>query len=525
VKNKIKELKAPDFSKRIKRAATTKLSVSILLPCYNASATISEAILSVLKQDFSCHIQVVAVDDCSSDGTLIELERWRDEINRGEHGPLRSMVVKSAKDVSSARPHGPAAARNRAAKASSGAFFCLLDSDDVCFPNRVRVQMQALLNAEESGLENVLVGARFTRIPKDSSPTYTQWANSLSPEELYLQSWRECTLVQPTWFMRRQVFERIGGYDEIAPPLFGSKSHDEARWNLTLINGKMPNTLDAQSTTSVHDEERDLRHPPILSRSPLTIEALRIETLRLSTPLSLDLSIDQAHPTVEWFGEDPMFFRRHLHAGGKIILADETQPLLVYRFSSGSISWKTPRLLLQRIRVAMFEEAVIFSSPSKTTTPSPTSLLLSSSFANGFSIWGAGRDGKAFYNALSPSGKRLVRAFCDIDERKIGQQYPQVVTGKKRKMTTVNPAIEKKVSGGEEEHEKAAVGVASGEDLVISVNQSTSQHHSAPIIHLSKACLPIVCCVNLESGGKELRDNAAKFFPGAREGVDLIYFV
>lgn len=499
-----------------------ELSVSILLPCYNASATVKQAIESVLKQDSSCHIEVVAVDDCSSDGTLIELERWRDEINRGEHGPLRSMVVKSAKDISSGRPHGPAAARNRAARASSGAFFCLLDSDDICFPNRVRVQMQALLHAEERGLENVLVGARFTRIPKDSSPTYTLWANSLSPEELYLQSWRECTLVQPTWFMRRQVFERIGGYDEIAPPLFGSKSQDEARWNLTLINGKIPNTLVAQSATSVHDEERDLRHPLILSRLPLTIEALRIESLRVSTsPISLDLSIDQAHPTVEWFGEDPIFFRRHLHSGGKIILADETQPLLVYRFSSGSISWKTPRLLLQRIRVAMFEEAVIFSSPSTTT---PTSLLSSSSsFANGFSIWGAGRDGKAFYNALSPSGKLLVRAFCDIDERKIGQQYPQVVTGKKRKMTTV-PAIEKKANGGEEEHEQAAVVVASGEDVVISVNQCTRQH-SAPIIHLSKVRLPIVCCVNLESGGKDLRDNAARFFPGAREGVDLIYFV
>ena len=50
---------------------------------------------------------------------------------------------------------------------------------------------------------------------------------------------------------------------------------------------------------------------------------------------------------------------------------------------------------------------------------------------------------------------------------------------------------------------------------------------SAPILPLSGAdpSLPVVCCVNLESGGAALRENAARFFGRLVEGRDLIYFV
>jgi hypothetical protein len=40
-----------------------------------------------------------------------------------------------------------------------------------------------------------------------------------------------------------------------------------------------------------------------------------------------------------------------------------------------------------------------------------------------FSIWGAGRDGRALFKALAPATRARVTAFCDVDERKVGTDY------------------------------------------------------------------------------------------------------
>jgi hypothetical protein len=39
-----------------------------------------------------------------------------------------------------------------------------------------------------------------------------QWANSLTPTQLLTHRFRECTLIQPTWFMSRATFDLVGGY-------------------------------------------------------------------------------------------------------------------------------------------------------------------------------------------------------------------------------------------------------------------------------------------------------------------------
>jgi hypothetical protein len=49
-----------------------------------------------------------------------------------------------------------------------------------------------------------------------------------------------------------------------------------------------------------------------------------------------------------------------------------------------------------------------------------------------FGIWGAGRDGKQFYKALSPAQRTRVTCFYDIDPRKIGKQYVDMETSPAR---------------------------------------------------------------------------------------------
>ena len=63
------------------------------------------------------------------------------------------------------------------------------------------------------------------RIPEGSTARYVAWANRLTNEQLYQHQYRECTLLAPTWFLRRDWFHEVGGFLDPPP---GSEYHLEA---------------------------------------------------------------------------------------------------------------------------------------------------------------------------------------------------------------------------------------------------------------------------------------------------------
>ena len=71
--------------------------LGVIVPAYNEAATVARLIRRVLLQP--CVQQVVVVDDCSTDGTLKEIEAFaadprvviqRHEINRGKGAAIRT---------------------------------------------------------------------------------------------------------------------------------------------------------------------------------------------------------------------------------------------------------------------------------------------------------------------------------------------------------------------------------------------------------------------------------------------------
>lgn len=80
--------------------------------------------------------------------------------------------------------------------------------------------------------------------------------------------------------------------------------------------------------------------------------------------------------------------------------------LVGYRYHANMASLALSRKMLLRVRVAAFER-IILSRPK---------------WRDGFSVWGAGRDGKEFYKSLCDTAKRLVLEWGDIDPNKIGKQ-------------------------------------------------------------------------------------------------------
>ena len=73
-----------------------------------------------------------------------------------------------------------------------------------------RVELQLALARRHP---HALVGANFHRLPAGSTARYTRWANALTAAQLETHRFKDCTLIQPTWFVRRCHYERQGGYD------------------------------------------------------------------------------------------------------------------------------------------------------------------------------------------------------------------------------------------------------------------------------------------------------------------------
>lgn len=130
---------------------------SVIIPAYNASLTIGDAIRSVLQQSVG-DFEVIVVDDGSTDNTLAVVRE------------LGIEPVSTSHEVRGAK--GPAAARNLAATIATGRWLCFLDADDVWLPNRLQALRDgddgrtALVahRAEKFGIESGLIGPD-TQIP------------------------------------------------------------------------------------------------------------------------------------------------------------------------------------------------------------------------------------------------------------------------------------------------------------------------------------------------------------------------
>jgi hypothetical protein len=82
------------------------VKLSILVPVYNEAATVSVALKRVLDVDYPCEVEVVVVDDGSTDGTGAQLDNLdhprarlvRHPVNRGKGAAIRTAAAAATGD-------------------------------------------------------------------------------------------------------------------------------------------------------------------------------------------------------------------------------------------------------------------------------------------------------------------------------------------------------------------------------------------------------------------------------------------
>ncbi len=172
--------------------------ISVVIPAYNASAWVAEAIESVLAQTVPPY-EIIAVDDGSTDDTRDVLAKYGDRVK-----------------VVTQQNQGVAAARNHAARVSSGDWIAYLDADDVWHPRKLELQTEAIRQRPDVGLLGTRagdvhgVGTAVERVPSLAPLEWTQLAvkNHFTASSV---------------IVRRELLDLVGGFDT---ELHGPEDYD-----------------------------------------------------------------------------------------------------------------------------------------------------------------------------------------------------------------------------------------------------------------------------------------------------------
>lgn len=95
------------------------ISISVIIPTYNTALLIERTLKSVLSQKGAFELEILVIDDCSSDNTLERIEAM--------HQPTIKILRQETN-------RGPAAARNRGLQEAKGEYSAFLDGDDYWLP-------------------------------------------------------------------------------------------------------------------------------------------------------------------------------------------------------------------------------------------------------------------------------------------------------------------------------------------------------------------------------------------------------
>jgi len=170
------------------------IKVSAIIPVFNGSATLREAIDSVLDQS-SHDLELIVVDDGSTDSTPAVIDSYG--------GQIRQMRQSNA---------GPAAARNAGVKKARGEYLAFLDADDRWLPEMLERAILML----DSDRDCVVAYGNLVMVDSDgrSLATYLigdEYAHAPSMEEILRRMW---PIMPSAALIRRSAFDACGGFVE-----------------------------------------------------------------------------------------------------------------------------------------------------------------------------------------------------------------------------------------------------------------------------------------------------------------------
>lgn len=174
------------------------VSFSIIIPVYNRASLIDRTLASILNQDLSQDLirdlEIIVVDDGSTDGTRAKLEKYGDRL-------------KILQQVN----QGPGAARNLGITQATGDYILFLDSDDLWFSWSIATFKQAILQFNYPAFV-AGKGVEFSDVSELTKITATPFKAELFPD-YYNAGDRSLWLLNGAVAIKTEVLRQVGGYN------------------------------------------------------------------------------------------------------------------------------------------------------------------------------------------------------------------------------------------------------------------------------------------------------------------------
>ncbi|MGH7925237.1 MAG: glycosyltransferase [Candidatus Binatus sp.] len=178
------------------------IAVSVIIPVFNGVATITETLESVFAQRFDELVEVIVVNDGSTDGTHALLKKFGDRIR-----------------VIDQDNRGCAAARNTGIRASAGKYLAPLDADDT-WTEEMLAKTVPVLEKNPACVAVFADGMLVDAAGRIVAPSYVESGCDHSPTlaEMLTRPW---PILVGSIVIKREALLAIGGF----PEEFGARDY------------------------------------------------------------------------------------------------------------------------------------------------------------------------------------------------------------------------------------------------------------------------------------------------------------
>jgi len=182
---------------RSERAALPAPRVHAVIPAYNAAATIARALSSVLAQDSQREVEVIVVDDGSTDDTAEAVR---------EQYPDVTLIQQENRGVG--------AARNRGLRVAHGDYIAFLDADDEWSPTHLSDIAHLARLFPDAGL----LSTGYAFVPDERIRTVVTHGSGAPVEADFLRASRSIWVAHTSaTAVRRDTALALGGFREDMP--------------------------------------------------------------------------------------------------------------------------------------------------------------------------------------------------------------------------------------------------------------------------------------------------------------------